>query len=100
MRVQPPDSRAFSIYNLQPETEYEFQVFATNALGRGPDSETVSARTKSKAEVENLASKLRSAPKHTKPKPTHQIPLLPAPIFAFIFFFFTVQTFAVKQKQK
>lgn len=45
MRVQPPDSKAFSIYNLQPNTDYEFQVFATNQLGRGPASDIVRAKT-------------------------------------------------------
>ncbi|KAI2798215.1 Protein turtle B [Blomia tropicalis] len=52
MRVQPPDSKAFSIYNLQSDSEYEFQVFATNQLGRGPGSEPIRARTKNKSEMD------------------------------------------------
>lgn len=38
----------FTFYNLLPETEYEFQVFATNQLGRGPGSDIVRAKTESK----------------------------------------------------
>lgn len=52
MRVQPSDSKVFSLYNLQPDQEYEFQVFATNSLGRGPGSDVIKARTKKKPDVE------------------------------------------------
>ncbi|UXI20801.1 hypothetical protein NH340_JMT06743 [Sarcoptes scabiei] len=56
MRVQPSDSKVFSIYNLQPDTEYEFQVFASNQLGRGRGSEVVRSKTKSKPDVEQQLS--------------------------------------------
>nr|XP_046912205.1 protein turtle-like isoform X2 [Dermatophagoides farinae] len=52
MRVQPSDSKVFSIYNLQSDMEYEFQVYATNSLGRGPGSDLIKAKTKSKPDVE------------------------------------------------
>lgn len=52
MRVQPSDSKVFSIYNLQSDMEYEFQVYATNSLGRGPGSDLIKAKTKSKSDVE------------------------------------------------
>lgn len=60
MRVQPIESRAFSIYTLLPEVEYEFQVFAANTLGRGQGSDIIRARTKSKSEME-LSSKFSSS---------------------------------------
>ncbi|CAG2164487.1 unnamed protein product [Oppiella nova] len=48
IRVQPPETTStFTIYNLQTDTEYDFQVFASNSLGRGMGSNIVRARTKS-----------------------------------------------------
>ena len=48
MRVQAETSSGFTIYNLQSDTEYDFQVFATNSKGQGPGSDIIRARTKSK----------------------------------------------------
>ncbi|XP_054162943.1 protein turtle-like [Oppia nitens] len=48
MTLRPPEATsAFTIYNLKPDTEYDFQVFASNSLGRGMGSNIIRARTKS-----------------------------------------------------
>ncbi len=49
IRVPPPESlTAFTLYNLQSDTDYDFQVFSSNRLGVGLASPIVKARTKSK----------------------------------------------------
>ncbi|XP_054162906.1 protein turtle homolog B-like isoform X2 [Oppia nitens] len=47
IRVPPPESlTAFTLYNLQSDAEYDFQVFASNRLGVGMTSPIVRTRTK------------------------------------------------------
>lgn len=51
IRVSSPEiTNKFSLYNLQADTEYEFQVYASNRLGVGDKSPTIRASTKSIAE--------------------------------------------------
>ncbi|RUS84906.1 hypothetical protein EGW08_007316 [Elysia chlorotica] len=45
MKVSPPSATHNRLYSLQPETEYEFRVVSTNALGNSSFSETVTQRT-------------------------------------------------------
>ena len=46
--VNPPDARFSQIFNLQPNTVYEFQVIGTNEYGDGMFSEIIQASTKGK----------------------------------------------------
>ncbi|XP_053203536.1 protein turtle-like isoform X3 [Panonychus citri] len=46
IRVYPEGSTTFTLYYLQPDTEYEFQVYSRNLLGEGLPSSIVKARTK------------------------------------------------------
>ncbi|XP_055945123.1 protein turtle-like isoform X2 [Argiope bruennichi] len=46
VRVVPEGSTTVTLYNLQPDTEYEFQVLSRNILGDGLFSPIVKARTK------------------------------------------------------
>ncbi|XP_022243932.1 protein turtle-like [Limulus polyphemus] len=45
MRVDPDEATTFTIYNLQPSSEYEFRVLSRNTLGDGMYSPTVTAKT-------------------------------------------------------
>ncbi|XP_067132158.1 protein turtle-like isoform X17 [Centruroides vittatus] len=45
IRVQPDGATAFTIYNLQSEKEYEFQVLSRNILGDGLFSPIIRAKT-------------------------------------------------------
>src|SRR5699024_6320645 len=46
--VPPPEStNMFTLYNLQADTEYEFQVYASNRLGAGLPTQPIRASTKS-----------------------------------------------------
>ena len=45
MRVQPQNTTRFTLYNLEPDTTYEFKVLSRNKLGDGQLSEIVTART-------------------------------------------------------
>ncbi|XP_076321273.1 protein turtle homolog B-like isoform X2 [Tachypleus tridentatus] len=45
MRVDPDEATKFTIYNLQPSSDYEFRVLSRNTLGDGMFSPTVKART-------------------------------------------------------
>lgn len=47
VRVIPEGATTVTLYNLQPDTEYEFQVLSRNILGDGLFSSVVKARTKS-----------------------------------------------------
>ena len=48
IRVPPPEStNTFTLYNLQADTEYEFQVYASNRLGAGLPTQPIRASTKS-----------------------------------------------------
>jgi hypothetical protein len=47
IRVLSPSSTTFTLYNLQPNKEYEFQVYSKNDLGEGVPSPVVRAKTKS-----------------------------------------------------
>jgi len=44
--VNPPDARFSEIFNLNPNTNYEFQVIGTNEYGDGMFSEIIQASTK------------------------------------------------------
>ena len=46
IRVYPKGSTTFTLYNLRPDSVYEFQVFSRNSLGEGQPSQIVKARTK------------------------------------------------------
>ncbi|XP_054718152.1 protein turtle-like [Uloborus diversus] len=46
VRVVPEGATTVTLYNLQPDTEYEFQVLSRNILGDGLFSPVVKARTK------------------------------------------------------
>ncbi|RWS31959.1 protein turtle-like protein [Leptotrombidium deliense] len=46
IRVYPEGSTTFTLYNLQQDTEYEFQVYSRNILGEGLPSPIVRAKTK------------------------------------------------------
>ncbi|KAG8193648.1 hypothetical protein JTE90_024012 [Oedothorax gibbosus] len=46
VRVIPEGATTVTLYNLQPDTEYEFQVLSRNILGDGLFSPVVKARTK------------------------------------------------------
>ncbi|XP_074597808.1 protein turtle-like isoform X2 [Brevipalpus obovatus] len=46
IRVYPEGSTAFTLFKLQPDTEYEFQVYSHNTVGDGEGSPIVRARTK------------------------------------------------------
>ena len=46
--VDHQDVTVFTVYQLQPDTLYEFKVLATNDLGKGNFSGTVEAKTKGK----------------------------------------------------
>ncbi|KAH7639027.1 protein turtle [Dermatophagoides farinae] len=47
IRVPPPETtNTFTLYNLQSDNEYEFQVYATNRLGAGQPSPIIRASTK------------------------------------------------------
>ena len=41
----PIQSTDFTMYNLQPDTHYEFMVLSRNELGNGSYSEIVGAKT-------------------------------------------------------
>lgn len=43
---QPETTNTFTLYNLQSDNEYEFQVYATNRLGAGQPSPIIRASTK------------------------------------------------------
>ena len=45
IRVRPDDAASFTVYNLSPDTLYEFQVLSRNQLGDGMFSEPVIVRT-------------------------------------------------------
>ncbi|XP_076333287.1 protein turtle-like isoform X2 [Tachypleus tridentatus] len=45
IRVDPDEASTFTIYNLQPNSEYEFRVLSRNTLGDGMFSPTVRGRT-------------------------------------------------------
>ena len=45
MRVEPQNTTRFTLYNLEPDTLYEFKVLARNELGDGQFSEVVQAHT-------------------------------------------------------
>ncbi|GAV09247.1 hypothetical protein RvY_18819 [Ramazzottius varieornatus] len=45
LRVRPDDATSFTVYNLSPDTLYEFQVLSRNQLGDGMFSEAITART-------------------------------------------------------
>ncbi|KAJ6223357.1 hypothetical protein RDWZM_001902, partial [Blomia tropicalis] len=56
IRVPPPETtNHFTLYNLQSDTEYEFQVYASNLLGPGLPTQPIRATTK----VKNLESDSR-----------------------------------------
>ena len=44
----PSLGTSFTLYNLQPETEYQFQMFSKNLLGTGLPSPIITATTKHK----------------------------------------------------
>ena len=44
--VNPPDARFSQIFNLSPNTKWEFQVIGTNEYGDGMFSEIIQATTK------------------------------------------------------
>lgn len=46
IKVYPEGSTTFTLYNLQQDTEYEFQVYSRNILGDGLPSPVIRARTK------------------------------------------------------
>lgn len=46
IRVYPEGSTTFTLYNLQQDTEYEFQVYSRNILGDGLPSPVVRSQTK------------------------------------------------------
>lgn len=46
IRVYPEGSTAFTLFKLEPNSEYEFQVVSRNAIGEGEPSRLVRARTK------------------------------------------------------
>lgn len=46
IRVHPEGSTAFTLYNLQQDTEYEFLIYARNLLGEGLPTNVMKARTK------------------------------------------------------
>lgn len=49
IRVPPPETtNTFTLYNLQSDNEYEFQVYAVNRLGAGSPSPIIKASTKRK----------------------------------------------------
>ena len=48
IRVYPEGSTTFTLYYLQPDTEYEFQVYSRNLLGEGLPSSIIKAKTKGK----------------------------------------------------
>ncbi|XP_022245546.1 protein turtle-like isoform X2 [Limulus polyphemus] len=45
MRVEPDETTTFTIYNLQPSSEYEFRILSRNSLGDGMFSPTVKTKT-------------------------------------------------------
>ena len=53
IKVYPEGSTTFTLYNLQQDTEYEFQVYSRNILGDGLPSPIIRARTKAWTYTEN-----------------------------------------------
>ncbi len=51
----PECTWVFTIYNLKSDSEYVFQVFSSNSLGRGLGSDIIRARTKSKLHLMKLS---------------------------------------------
>lgn len=55
IRVPPPETtNTFTLYNLQSDNEYEFQVYAVNRLGAGSPSPIIKASTKRNLNSKNL----------------------------------------------
>lgn len=48
IRVYPDGATTFTVYNLQADTEYDFQVLSRNKLGDGMFSPIIRAKTKCK----------------------------------------------------
>jgi hypothetical protein len=46
MRVLPDGTTTFTLYNLIPDTEYEFSVLSRNRLGDGMFSKVMKGKTK------------------------------------------------------
>lgn len=53
IRVHPEGATAFTLYNLQQDTEYEFLIYARNLLGEGLPTNVVRMRTKPWSYSEN-----------------------------------------------
>ncbi|XP_054713630.1 protein turtle-like [Uloborus diversus] len=51
IRVYPDGATTFTVYNLQADTEYDFQVLSRNKLGDGMFSPIIRAKTKSNDNV-------------------------------------------------
>ena len=45
LMVKPQNTTRFTVYNLEPDTTYEFKVLSRNQLGDGQFSETVTTKT-------------------------------------------------------
>ncbi|KAG8194491.1 hypothetical protein JTE90_013246 [Oedothorax gibbosus] len=56
IRVYPDGATTFTVYNLQADTEYDFQVLSRNKLGDGMFSPIIRAKTKSADYVGGSAS--------------------------------------------
>ena len=46
----PDQASSFTVYGLQPDTDYEFQVQSRNSLGNGSFSQMVMAKTLGKVD--------------------------------------------------
>jgi len=51
IRVYPEGSTTFTLYNLAPNTFYEFQVYSRNILGEGLPSPIIRAKTKDEVKL-------------------------------------------------
>ena len=45
LMVKPQNTTRFTVYNLEPDTTYEFKVLSRNQLGDGQFSETITTKT-------------------------------------------------------
>ncbi|GFO11860.1 protein turtle [Plakobranchus ocellatus] len=79
MKVYPPSATHNTLYQLMPDTEYEFKVVATNTLGNSSFSETV--RQKTLGYDPNTVNALPTYPNGSVYYPTikHNIGIQPSP---------------------
>ncbi|KAK3759821.1 hypothetical protein RRG08_018494 [Elysia crispata] len=71
MKVSPPSATHNRLYSLQPDTEYEFRVVSTNALGNSSFSETVRQRTLARGETQR--QRQTTTPPATPPSSSLQL---------------------------